>query len=102
MTPRIRAILFASALALAGCTVPATQAQLADARGAPASFAPLVKRVVPAVVNISVIEGGSSEAVDIPPELRGTPFERMLRNQPRRAGARRRVRLRRSTRRASS
>ncbi len=84
MTPRIRAIFFALALALAGCNVPATQAQLVDARGAPTSFAPLVKRVVPAVVNISVIEGGQQEAVNIPPELRGTPFERMLRNQQRR------------------
>src|SRR5947209_5145038 len=56
MDKRIRAALFCAALLLAGCTAPATLAQ-APFRpgGGPLSFAPLVKRVVPAVVNISVI-----------------------------------------------
>ncbi|GAC1348402.1 MAG: hypothetical protein NVSMB18_36500 [Acetobacteraceae bacterium] len=83
MNPRIRAVLFASALLLAGCAAPASQAQLAARGGAPASFAPLVKRVVPAVVNIAVVEG-QTDAVAIPPELRGTPAERMLRDRLRR------------------
>ncbi len=53
---------------------------------APASFAPLVKRVVPAVVNIAVTESvpaGDSGSVPIPPELRGTPFERQFRERMR-------------------
>ena len=49
----------------------------------PTSFAPLVKRVAPAVVNIAVVETGRAE-IDIPPELRGTPAERVLRNRMRR------------------
>jgi len=80
-----RAALYAAAVLIAGCTAPATQAQAPfHANGAPTSFAPLVKQVVPAVVNIQVIEGGSSENVTIPPELRGTPAERMLRERLRR------------------
>ena len=51
MHPRLRAALFvASALALAGCAVPASARRSLPAGCAPASFAPLVKRVVPAVV----------------------------------------------------
>ena len=79
-----RAALYAVALMAAGCTAPASQAQAPfHAGGAPSSFAPLVKQVVPAVVNIQVIEGGGPE-VAIPPELRGTPAERMLRERLRR------------------
>src|SRR4051794_8214618 len=79
-----RAALAAVALLAAGCTAPASQAQAPfHGGGAPASFAPLVKQVVPAVVNIQVIEGGGPE-VAIPPELRGTPAERMLRERLRR------------------
>jgi len=84
MHKRTRAALFASALLLAGCTAPASLAQAPFRAGAPASFAPLVKRVVPAVVNIQVIEGGNADASAIPPELRGTPAERMLRERLRR------------------
>ena len=74
----VRATLFA--LALLACSVPAL-AQV-PAGGAPFSFAPLVKRVSPAVVNIAVTEGaGPAEAVAIPPELRGTPFERQYRDR---------------------
>ena len=50
--------------------------------GPPFSFAPLVKKVSPAVVNITVTEGaGPSEIVAIPPELRGTPFEKQFRDR---------------------
>jgi serine protease Do len=45
------------------------------------SFAPLVKRVLPAVVNISVTEkSGANVAADqLPETFRGTPFEDLLR-----------------------
>src|SRR5579864_8265061 len=45
------------------------------------SFAPLVKRVLPAVVNISVTEkSGANVASDqLPESFRGTPFEDYLR-----------------------
>jgi len=85
MHKRIRAALFSAALLLAGCTAPATLAQGPfQPSDAPLSFAPLVRRVVPAVVNIQVIEGGGEANVAIPPELRGTPAERMLRERLRR------------------
>ncbi len=98
MDERLRAALFASVLLFAGCAAPGTLAQAqgdlgrpgqADLGrpGQPGSFAPLVKRVVPAVVNIAVIEGAQS-AVQIPPELRGTPAERVLRERLRRQNVR--------------
>jgi serine protease Do len=40
-------------------------------------FADLAERVLPAVVNIAV----TSEARELPPELRGTPFERYFRDR---------------------
>ena len=45
------------------------------------SFAPLVKRVLPAVVNISVTEksGGSAASDQLPERFRGTPFDEFLR-----------------------
>ena len=49
----------------------------------PLSFAPLVKRVVPAVVNIAVTESisGAEALADMPPEVRGTPFEKTFRDR---------------------
>jgi serine protease Do len=65
-------------LPIAGCgTAPPASAQ----RGALASlpdFADLAERVLPAVVNIAVTSEGRAE---IPPELRGTPFERYFRDR---------------------
>jgi serine protease Do len=59
----------------------------AQARVGLESFAPLVKKVLPSVVNISVTETVSREnAVQLPPELRGTPFEREFRNRFRNRG----------------
>ncbi|MBC7801573.1 MAG: trypsin-like peptidase domain-containing protein [Gemmatimonadaceae bacterium] len=83
MIPRIRAALFATGILLSGCSGFPAQAQ--SLRGAaPFSFAPLVKRVGPAVVNISVTEGRQpAEAVVVPPELRGTPFEKQFRDRAR-------------------
>ncbi len=67
----LRPALFALAMLLAGCAAPASFAQgpALGRGGAPFSFAPLVKRVVPAVVNISVVEQAADTAEN--PELRG-------------------------------
>jgi serine protease Do len=55
----------------------------ASARSAPESFAPLVKRVLPAVVNIAVTETVSSGDVlaELPKELRDTPLGREFRRR---------------------
>ncbi len=47
------------------------------------SFAPLVRKVLPAVVNIAVTEevSGGDILSQLPPELRGTPFERQFRER---------------------
>ncbi len=75
------AIAGLSALAITGCTA-ATQTPFGAGGMAPFSFAPLVKRVVPAVVNISVTEGQApGEPIIVPPELRGTPFEKQFRQR---------------------
>ncbi|MDP9095712.1 MAG: trypsin-like peptidase domain-containing protein [Pseudomonadota bacterium] len=72
------------ALPIAGCAVPAGPlGQVGAPLAGPTSFAPLVKQVAPAVVNIAVVENGQGTFA-IPPELRGTPAERILRNRLRR------------------
>ncbi len=85
MNPGLRAVLAATALVLSGCSNDPARAQSLGSRAAgaaPQSFAPLVKRVVPAVVNIAVTEGRSpTDVAAIPPELRGTPFERQFRER---------------------
>src|ERR1700683_1095373 len=45
------------------------------------SFAPLVKRVLPAVVNISVTESAKADpmADQLPEQFRNSPFDQMLR-----------------------
>src|ERR1022692_2436897 len=60
---------------LGGCT--------ADARSAPDSFAPLVKKVLPSVVNIAVTEASPNRDLlrDLPPELRDTPLGREFRRR---------------------
>jgi serine protease Do len=88
MRPRFRAVLACMTLALSGCAaLPArSTAQvtpLPAGRGMPFSFAPLVKRVAPAVVNIAVTETTDRVAGQIPPELRGTPFEKQFRDRMR-------------------
>ncbi len=53
-------------------------------RSGPLSFAPLVRKVVPAVVNIAVTEDvPGTEPTTVPPALRGTPFERQFRDRMR-------------------
>jgi serine protease Do len=51
----------------------------------PLTFAPLVRRVVPAVVNIAVRMSVADTATDtnMPPELKGTPFEKTFRDRQR-------------------
>jgi serine protease Do len=77
--PIARRSFAALALApLAGCAgVPPAQAQRGGLASLP-DFADLAERVLPAVVNISVTSESRSE---IPPEWRGTPFERYFRER---------------------
>ncbi len=77
---RLRTV-FLAAFAVA-TTVPPVRAQPLVQTG-PLTFAPLVRRVVPAVVNIAVRMGvaPSEASADLPPELRGTPFEKTFRDK---------------------
>lgn len=71
---------FILALAL---LVSACSPQPAVARAAPESLAPLVKKVLPAVVNIAITEtvSGGDVLSEIPPELRDTPLGREFRRR---------------------
>jgi serine protease Do len=57
--------------------------QSATARGAPDSLSPLVRKVLPAVVNIAVTENvsGGDMLSELPPELRDTPLGREFRRR---------------------
>ncbi len=92
MNRPLRAAIAAAALLVSGCAAPTqvARAQVVRAQGsgrtaagAPFSFAPLVKRVVPAVVNITVTEAQAppEASAAMPPELRGTPFEKQFRER---------------------
>ncbi len=71
-------VLLGLALLSAGCTP-----QSAVARATPDSFSPLVKKVLPAVVNIAVTEtvSGGDMLSQLPPELRDTPLGREFRRR---------------------
>jgi serine protease Do len=75
----MRSVLSGILLLLA---VPAAQAQPLVQSG-PLTFAPLVRRVVPAVVNIAVrMNVADPQAASaMPPELKGTPFEKTFRDK---------------------
>jgi len=73
-----RLLLAAPAFSLAGCALPAPAAAQ---RGLLPDFADLAERVLPAVVNIAVTS--EQRQTEIPPELRGTPFERYFRDRQR-------------------
>jgi serine protease Do len=75
----IRSISLAFAIMLCGCTASNAQVPVA----ALPSFAPLVKRVVPSVVNIAVTESVAGGGSPVPAELRGTPFEKKFRDRMR-------------------
>jgi serine protease Do len=77
----IRSVWLAVALMLCGCTT--SNAQSEALRAALPSFAPLVRRVVPSVVNIAVTESVASGEVEVPAELRGTPMEKKFRDRMR-------------------
>ncbi len=62
---------------LAGCALPAA----AQRTLLVPDFADLAERVLPAVVNIAVT--GEAPRAEVPPELRGTPFERQFRERNR-------------------
>jgi serine protease Do len=92
--PSLRALArpsrgFALALALAatGCARLGASGTAPPAPGfaavAPASFAPLVRRVLPAVVNIAVTEtvNGSDMLAQLPPELRDSPLGQAFRRR---------------------
>jgi serine protease Do len=68
-------LIIVVALSLGGCT--------ANARSAPDSFAPLVKKVLPTVVNIAVTEAAPTRDLlhELPPELRDTPLGREFRRR---------------------
>lgn len=71
------ALLFGGPIA---CVPPPTAQQ----RPAPAAgFADLVERVMPSVVNIATQQllDADQALADLPPQLRGTPFERQLRER---------------------
>jgi serine protease Do len=77
---RIRALALATGLlatTLAACS--------AHARMGPDSFAPLVRQVEPAVVNIAITEELNTGDVlsELLPELRGTPYEKRFRERMR-------------------
>jgi len=76
-----RGLVLVLALLVAGCA--AGQPGTASARSAPQSFSPLVKRVLPAVVNIAVTEtiSGGEVLSQLPPELRDTPLGREFRKR---------------------
>ena len=79
----IRPLLLAAALILSGCTSTNAQVSGGPLRSALPSLAPLVKRVVPSVVNIAVTEsvGGDQTDAQLPPALRGTPLEKQFRDR---------------------
>ncbi|WP_254070523.1 S1C family serine protease [Acidisphaera sp. L21] len=76
----IRPLVLAAAMMVSGCNVSNAQSGGALLRGTLPSLSPLVKRVVPSVVNIAVTEnvGGDSQ---LPPALRGTPLEKQFRDR---------------------
>ncbi|MBV9247885.1 MAG: trypsin-like peptidase domain-containing protein [Acetobacteraceae bacterium] len=76
----LRGIALVLLLSVASCAQTTTGAQ---ARSAPDSFAPLVKHVLPSVVNIAVTETvtGGDVSAQLPPELRDTPLGREFRRR---------------------
>jgi serine protease Do len=80
-SPRAHLALIALVLLLVSSCTP--MPRQAAARDTPMSFAPLVKRVLPAVVNIAVTETVTGKELlnEIPPELRDTPLGREFRRR---------------------
>ena len=76
-----RGLILVLALLLTACAAAAPGN--AVARSAPESFSPLVKKVLPAVVNIAVTEtvSGGDVLAELPQELRDTPLGREFRRR---------------------
>jgi serine protease Do len=68
------------ALGIAGCAQQPGPAVAQRGAAALPDFADLAARVLPAVVNIAVT---SEQTAEVPPELRGTPYERLFRGRRR-------------------
>ncbi len=79
---RPRALVPALMLLTSACA-STMASQRADGRAMPDSFAPLVKKVLPSVVNIAVTEtvSGGDVLAQLPPELRDTPLGREFRRR---------------------
>ncbi|MBN8897792.1 MAG: trypsin-like peptidase domain-containing protein [Rhodospirillales bacterium] len=77
---RLRGVFLGLALLMTACTAGPNGASV---RSAPESFAPLVKKVLPSVVNIAVTEtvSGNDVVGELPPELRDTPLGREFRRR---------------------
>ncbi|UPG72033.1 trypsin-like peptidase domain-containing protein [Roseomonas gilardii subsp. gilardii] len=73
---RRSALLAFTGLAMAGCTARPFPAEAQ--RVAVIDFADLAEKVLPAVVNIAVT---GEQQVQIPPDMRGTPYERFFRER---------------------
>jgi serine protease Do len=73
-----RGLILSIALLASACTSPP-----ATARAAPESLSPLVKKVLPSVVNIAVTQtvSGGDVLKELPPELRDTPLGREFRRR---------------------
>jgi len=76
-----RSVVLVLSLLVSGCA--AGDPGYAIARAAPQSFSPLVKQVLPSVVNIAVTEtiSGGEVLSELPPELRDTPLGREFRKR---------------------
>ena len=76
-----KSIVLVLLLLVSGCA--AGDPGSAVARSAPQSFSPLVKQVLPSVVNIAVTEtiSGGEVLNELPPELRDTPLGREFRRR---------------------
>ena len=79
---RARALMFAPLLLVSACVAPPGQ-QVSDTQAVPASFAPVVKKVLPSVVNIAITEtvSGGDVMAQLPPELQNTPLGREFRRR---------------------
>ncbi len=86
LAPFALAAAFALPLGLAPAIAPAqTVVPQVPPPGAPSSFAPLAQRLLPAVVNIQVSQGGGQpragrDAPDVPQAPPGSPFEEFFRD----------------------
>jgi serine protease Do len=76
-----RSLVLALTLVVTACTAGSPGG--AAARSSPESFSPLVKKVLPSVVNIAVTEtlSGGDVLAQVPPELRDTPLGREFRRR---------------------